>query len=902
MKYSEGKDMVIDIFSNKKFQWTASILLLAIVLIMSSSVRLSNWELLTDHTTGEKIPLALDPFYFLRMAETLVATDGNLPAFDSMRIPGINVPWHTEIMPQVVVLMWKMSGFFGFNYTIQEVDVFSPVFFYAIGLILFFILTYILTKSKTTSILASAFLALTPAYLYRTMAGFSDHEAIGMVGFFLTMIGFVLAVKYLDSVKKRKLVMSGLAGVIIGALGVLTTLFWGGVSVFIFMIFPIAFALLWVIRLKDEKNHIKNNGLVFYVSWLVSGPIFAIFSNIGFSPMIGKYTSTNGIISLAVLGFIIIDRIMIYAGKLIPKYKEKYRLYYSLGISIFAGALFLPILNKNLFSIIWTILNKLLNPAWGGDRVSSTVAENAQPYLVNWISNAGSKLFWLFVAGAMYIGIDFSKNIKSGKMRYLLISGFILMISGILFSRISSTSILNGDGIFTISGLAYLGGIAFFCYAFLLNYFNKKMDVDSSLFILFSWLIVMLVVGRSTTRLFFVIAPLMCLMAGYFISKMIDELRSGKLEEISRILVIGILIISVLAAGLSIYGSYASISNQAKYTGPSANYQWQSAMSWVRENTTEEGVFAHWWDYGYWVQTLGERATVADGGHAQGVYDGNFKIGRYVLTTPKPETALSFFKTMGVDYLLIDQTDLGKYPAYSKIGGGNDAEGKTNDRYSAIPVMPNDAKQTVETANGTTFVFSGGMYLFEDIIYNEDGKNIFLPEGKAAVVGIVLSVEENSLKQPEVVYIYNGVQTRIPARYVYLDGRIIDFGKGLDVVIDIIPAFTGSSINPMGAAIYLSQKVSKSLFARLYLMDDAFEEYGTLKVVHTEDDQVVAGLKAQGADFGDFIYYQGFRGPIKIWDVSNIPEGIKVVDEFWDAPVGEYGTLDDLDFGSSEVI
>ena len=70
--------------------------------------------------------------------------------------------------------------------------------------------------------------------------------------------------------------------------------------------------------------------------------------------------------------------------------------------------------------------------------------------------------------------------------------------------------------------------------------------------------------------------------------------------------------------------------------------------------------------------------------------------------------------------------------------------------------------------------------------------------------------------------------------------------------------------------------------------------------MHKEDDQVVKSLKAQGVPLGDFIYYQGFRGPIKIWNVTDIPEGIKIVDEFKAKPVGEYGTLDDLDFGSNE--
>ncbi len=39
---------------------------------------------------------------------------------------------------------------------------------------------------------------------------------------------------------------------------------------------------------------------------------------------------------------------------------------------------------------------------------------------------------------------------------------------------------------------------------------------------------------------------------------------------------------------------------------------WQDAMQWVRENTPKDAVIASWWDYGYWISTLGERTTLAD--------------------------------------------------------------------------------------------------------------------------------------------------------------------------------------------------------------------------------------------------------------------------------------------------
>jgi len=39
---------------------------------------------------------------------------------------------------------------------------------------------------------------------------------------------------------------------------------------------------------------------------------------------------------------------------------------------------------------------------------------------------------------------------------------------------------------------------------------------------------------------------------------------------------------------------------------------WPDAMRWVKENTPKDAVIAAWWDYGYWISTLGERKTLAD--------------------------------------------------------------------------------------------------------------------------------------------------------------------------------------------------------------------------------------------------------------------------------------------------
>ena len=272
-------------------------------------------------------------------------------------------------------------------------------------------------------------------------------------------------------------------------------------------------------------------------------------------------------------------------------------------------------------------------------------------------------------------------------------------------------------------------------------------------------------------------------------------------------------------------------------------------MSWIREDTSSDSVFGHWWDYGYWVQTLGERATIADGGyHPSSVVH---PIGRYVLTTPNPETAYSYLKTMNTDYFLIDSTDIGKYSAYSKIGSD-----ETWDRYSYLPYGIYNESQVQETANQTTYIYNVQGAVDEDIMfYDSEGKKIFLPGptyddiGTATynsyLIGVLFSLQGNQLVQPTAVYLYNGNQYRVKLRYVYVGGELYDFGSGYDAALSIIPSLSSNGLNSMGAMIYLSPKVKDSLFAQLYLMDDAFGNYEVFELVHEEDADLIKNMKAK---------------------------------------------------------
>ena len=181
----------LSFFKQKKVLNILVIVLLLILLIGGAWIRTQNLNLLKDTTTGEYIPLALDPFYFLRVAGTILDTGGELTEFDTMRGP-FNVNWPPVVLPNILVIMYKIANIFG-DYSLQFIDILSPVIFFIFVLIVFFFLGYILTKSKITALLGSAFLTFIPSYLYMTMASFSDPVAIGMLTVFAAMLCYSIA-------------------------------------------------------------------------------------------------------------------------------------------------------------------------------------------------------------------------------------------------------------------------------------------------------------------------------------------------------------------------------------------------------------------------------------------------------------------------------------------------------------------------------------------------------------------------------------------------------------------------------------------------------------------------------------------------------------------------------------
>jgi len=287
-------------------------------------------------------------------------------------------------------------------------------------------------------------------------------------------------------------------------------------------------------------------------------------------------------------------------------------------------------------------------------------------------------------------------------------------------------------------------------------------------------------------------------------------------------------------------------------------------MEWVRDITPTTAVFGHWWDYGYWVQSIGERATITDGGNIIGYW--NYLMGRLVLTGDNQKDSLDFLYAHSATHLLIDSSDIGKYGAFSQIGSDADL-----DRFSSGPaIMKTDPKNLRETRNGTIEAYQGGSYLDEDVYYN--GNVIFKETG--AVIGAVLEKNNGEYIQPQVIFYNRGSQTSIPVRYIYFNKTLVDFKSGINATIYPIQSLTQNganlNINPTGAIIYLSPKVMKGFLGQVYILDDPLNNYPAFKLDHSQPDFILQQFTSQGVPLDEFVEYNGIRGPIKIWSINYI--------------------------------
>ncbi len=82
---------------------------------------------------------------------------------------------------------------------------------------------------------------------------------------------------------------------------------------------------------------------------------------------------------------------------------------------------------------------------------------------------------------------------------------------------------------------------------------------------------------------------------------------------------------------------------------PVSTNDWLESMEWIKNNTPKDAVIAAWWDYGYWISTLGERATIAD--NSTLITSVIEKLAKMFLSSP--EEGWQMLRDMQADYVVV---------------------------------------------------------------------------------------------------------------------------------------------------------------------------------------------------------------------------------------------------------
>jgi dolichyl-diphosphooligosaccharide--protein glycosyltransferase len=152
------------------------------------------------------------------------------------------------------------------------------------------------------------------------------------------------------------------------------------------------------------------------------------------------------------------------------------------------------------------------------------------------------------------------------------------------------------------------------------------------------------------------------LLASLGLSILLRELFSNKTETrklknfiIKVPFVVGLIILLIISVAFPADGNIFTITkNPPTILNGGSMFQisttdWLDSMEWIKNNTPEDAVIGAWWDYGYWIQTKADRATLADNST---LTDWIIKKIATIFIS-SPDKGWEILRDMDVDYFLI---------------------------------------------------------------------------------------------------------------------------------------------------------------------------------------------------------------------------------------------------------
>ena len=301
--------------------------------------------------------------------------------------------------------------------------------------------------------------------------------------------------------------------------------------------------------------------------------------------------------------------------------KDKKFIVYATAIFIFSMSIVLSQLDPASFG--GEFINPALKPGPLGVFMAGVLLFVFISAVIQKIKQRFKTSYGLIILGSL-IAIGFSAASIIGKVpsfRYQTAANPFLITTDPLTESIAEHAFTSLDiSFFYHSILMIFAAIGI--WLIFQNRINKSVHIknEMAVFALMTG-IAGLYFSSTFVRLELFAAISMIILASIGISILISKIFTAQntAKSITKISFVAcIVILLVIPVGLPLKDNWVtstSIAPAILYGGSyllAPTNDWPDAMLWLKANTPEDAKILSWWDYGYWIETLGDRTTYAD--------------------------------------------------------------------------------------------------------------------------------------------------------------------------------------------------------------------------------------------------------------------------------------------------
>ncbi len=529
---------------------------LAIILVMAFTVRifpsLQGWDPLIK---------AFDPWFQLRSAE-YIFHNGLLEYFKwtdefSWFPYGRNVGASMYIaIPAATILIYWILNLLGFHVTFATAGYFVPVVFGTITVYFSYLLGREL-MSKRAGLITALIMSVTPAFIQRSIAGFLDNEAVGVL---FTVMSLYFFIKALRRGSTTNSIFAGISLALLASS-------WGAYR------FTYDFIGIFALVLVMTGNYSERLVKVYSITLAVAVQIMILIPRVGGAFIL----STEGIGPIGVLIFLIIFGLIDHLSESLPP-KLFRQFIFSAFVSLLALASLFAILLAS-FGSLELIGSKFISVILPNSRNALPLIQSVSEHQpVTWAALFANLNMMVFFVP---LGIYFAMVKPTERNIFLVTFGLI-------------TIYFSGSMIRLVLLLAPASALL------------TAMAVDN---LLIPYALIShnrIKITKTTMKL-----------------KKIDNGLT-----FSAYLIVGLMLSVLVISGIEATAtSYSAPSILSSNTPSRSLDDWFQAVEWMQSHSSYQNwtgsrpgllkglppAMLSWWDYGYYITSLGNTITLADG-------------------------------------------------------------------------------------------------------------------------------------------------------------------------------------------------------------------------------------------------------------------------------------------------